>query len=390
MIANQPTDRLDANKGRTINCYNRQTGYFDMTTSWQTGGVCMGLLAMYKRTGEQVYLDRAELAGRYIMSLQVMDHRQERYYGAIRECTPQSLEFCPRDATTAAWSLVWLYEATGNPEYLDRAELFGNWHLKFGMYNGWPLHGIIMDGKFTDHYAKGSFQSGTGLFYFDLFMQSGNSRYIDLGMRPIAQNYRDNFFYEDGRIVLQRDIFSNKDATGKKLKIVENDIHQFNDDFGNAMLQTAADIFDDESYRQTAYKFAKWLAEHQDKDGGFSNSKENIYSAVPMAMMYFDELGRFYNDEKLLQARDKALEKLLSIQFAETGDVRLDGGFRGRFDMGSGANGEYCVNMRVSMYALIALLKLESALSGIWLGNNNKPFIDPLEQINEKPYRFKW
>jgi hypothetical protein len=45
MIANQPTDRLNANKGRTINCYSKKTAYLNFTTSWQAGGVCMSLLA---------------------------------------------------------------------------------------------------------------------------------------------------------------------------------------------------------------------------------------------------------------------------------------------------------------------------------------------------------
>ena len=391
IIANQAVDRLDANKGRAVSCYNKDTKYISLTTSWQTGGICMALLAMYKRTGKQIYFDRAELAGRYIMSLQVMDARQEQYYGAIRECTPQSLEFCPRDATTAAWALVWLYEASGKPEYLDRAVLFGNWHLKYGMYNGWPLHGIIMDGQFTDRYSKGSFQSGTGLFYFDLFMQSGDVRYIDLGMRPIAENYRDHFIQEDGSISIMRDIFTNKDitATTRRTKTIESCIHKHNDDFGNSMLQAAADIFGDESYRESAYRFTKWLMRDQNDDGGFSNSVKEIYSAVPMAVMYFDELGGFYNDKELLAARDKALKKLLSMQFNNSGDIRLDGGFKGMPEQ-TESDGSQCVNVRGSMYALIALLKLEGRVSDIWLGNNNRRFVDPLENLEQSPYNFVW
>ncbi|MFA5863492.1 MAG: hypothetical protein WC975_02270 [Phycisphaerae bacterium] len=389
MIANQVFNRLDANKGRTINCYESVSGHLDLTTSWQTGGVCMGLLAMYKRTGEKAYLDRAELAGRYIMSLQVMDPRQECYYGTIRECTPQSLEFCPRDATTAAWAFIWLYEATQNSEYLDRAILFGNWHMKHGMYKGWPLWAVFMDGEFTDYYARGSFQSGTGLFYHDLFMATGDTRYIEFGLEPIARIYRDEFFLEDGSIIPQRDVFTNK-ITKLKPQTVETDIHGFNDDFGTAMLQAAADLFGDESYRQTARKFAHWLADHQESDGGFRNKKAEVHSAVPMAMMYFDELGTFFRDEKLLAARDKALTKLLSMQVSGTGDVKLDGGFRGMFDTLKSREEDMCVHMRTSMYALIALLKLEGKVSGVWLGNKNRRFIDPLDQSEEIPYQFKW
>ncbi len=383
MIVNQPVDRLDANKGRTINSYSAESGEFQFTTSWQTGGVCMGLLSMYKRTGEKLYLDRAELAGRYVMSLQVMDQRQPRYYGAIRECTPQSMEFCPRDATTAAWALVWLYEATRNPEYLDRAVLFGNWHLEYGMYDGWPLWAVLMDGQ-GDLHAKGSFQSGTGLFYHDLFMVSGDTRYINYGMKPIARRYRDEFFNPDGSIVVARDIFSNQDKSGQKMDCCEFDMHQYNDDFGNAMLQTAADLFGDESYREAALKFAHWLADHQDADGGFRNNK--IPSAVAMGLIYFHDLGNFYQDKKLLAAKDRTLQKLLSMQFSGTGNQRLDGGFKEAESL----PGEFCVNMRTSMYALIALLKIESNPGNIWLGRNNRKFNDRLWSLKTEPYVFKW
>jgi hypothetical protein len=381
IIGNQPADRLDANKGRSIYSYNSKTGYMILTTSWMTGGVCMALLAMYKRTGKQIYLDRAELAGRYIMSLQVMDQRNDRYYGGIRECTPQSMEFSPRDATTAAWALAWLYEATKNPEYLDRAILFGNWHMEHGMYDGWPLYDVLMDGQ-RGVYVKGSFQSGTGLFYHDLFMFSGDIRYIQRGLKPIAQQYHE-FFNDDGSINVSRDVFGYQKRLKKKKNCIEADMHQYNDDFGNAMLQSAADLFGDESYRKTALKFAHWLADNQDEDGGFSNGRAP--SAISMGLMYFHDLGNFYHDEKLLSARDKTLRKLLSIQFHDTGDARLDGGFQEAPDLGGG-EAEYSVNMRTSMYALVALLKLESDVGDIWLGRHNAPFTDR----EDHPYVLKW
>ena len=386
MVANQCHDRLDANKGRLINTYVSETGEFDLTCSWQTGGVCMGLLAMHKRTGEGIYLDRAELAGRYIMSLQVMDPREERYYGVIRECTPQSLELCPRDATTAAWSLVWLYEATQNYEYLDRAILFGNWLMRYGMYKGWPIWAVFMDGEFTDNYARGSFQSGTGLFFYDLFMATGDIRYIEEGMEPIAKRYRDSFFKEDGSIILRRDVFSEKIHVSSS-KTVEYQIHKHNDDFGCSMLQAAANLFGDESYREIAKKYVDWLAEHQEPDGGFKSGGVEIHSAVPMAAMYFDELGGCYKDAKLIAARDKAIEKVLTMQFDGTGDPRQDGGFQGVLDS---QPDQPCVHMRTSMYCLIALLKLENKIKNIWLGKNNCPFVDPLKKFDAVPYRFKW
>ena len=111
--------------------------------------------------------------------------------------------------------------------------------------------------------------------------------------------------------------------------------------------------------------------------------------------MYFNDLGERYQDEKLLAARDKALEKLLSMQYENTGDQRLDGAFQGTAhnfgaaDRAKGA-GKVSVDMRTSAYALNALLRLESKLENVWLGRNNTKFVDPLFGIKENPYEFKW
>ncbi len=378
MVKNQITDRLDANRGRVPKFYNPADNTISFSHNWMTGVACMGLLASYKRTGKQIYLEAAERAGRYIVALQVMDQRDERYYGVIRELTPQSLEYAPRDATSAAWALVWLYEATKNPLYLDRAVLFGNWHLRNAMHDGWPLYAQYMDPQLDNFYAKGSFQSGTGLFYYDLFMVSGDPRYIEFGLKPIAENYRDRFFYDDGMVILERDIFTWDIKAAAAQDLVAEDMHLYNDDFGAAMLQKAAELFKDESFRDQARKYAHWLAVHQDADGGYLNG--NVPAGVPVSMMYFHDLGCYYKDDLLLQARDKALQKLAATQFSGTGDKGLDGAFQGEpcEDL-STAGGRY-MNIRSTAYALMALWKIESDMPGIWLGAHNEPFVDPLRK----------
>lgn len=372
ILGNQIQDRQDANRGRGLRCYDQATGTKTLTGNWQTGTLCMSMLAMYKRTGDEKYLEAAEFAGHYIMSLQVVSRDDERYYGAIRELTPQSIEFAPRDATTAAWGLVWLYEATKNQKYLRRAELFGRWHMRFGMHDGWPLYACYMDHELEDFYSQGAFQSGTGLFYHDLFMVSGDSSFIEKGLRPIAEKYRDDFFYEDGQIISSRDPFTRKVSSSQEGR----GMHAYNDDFGAAMLQAAADLFKDESYRETAYRYALWLSSEQRDDGGFS---DNIHSGTPVALMYFNDLGTYYKDEKLLKARDKALEKLLSMQVFDTGDSQLDGAFSGKYEGSKELfdKNSICVNMRTTGYSLMALLKLSGELNDIWLGRFNPEFVDP-------------
>jgi len=383
MLNNQITDRLNANRGRCVRCYGSKSGVLGITGNWLVGSLCMSLCALYKRTGDEKYKQAAEYAGRYIMSLQVMDPREKRYYGALREITPQSIEFAPRDATTAAWALVWLYKTTGNPLYLDRAILFGQWHIDHGMHEGWPLYAVYMDPQLDDFYAQGSFQSGTGLFFYDLFTASGDARFIEKGFRPIAQHYRDHFFYDDGCLILERDPFTDK-ITSEEPPDLQSDksMHLYNDDFGAAMLQRASDFFQDESFRDKARLYALWLAQTQDENGGFFGGA--FPSGVPVSLMYFDELGRHYNDQALLDARDKALGKLLNMQYLSTGDPLLDGAFQGAFEAYTDAQqieGETVVHMRTTGYALMALLKLESNLTDIWLGRNDETFVDPLNKV---------
>ncbi|MFC1452718.1 hypothetical protein ACFLSJ_05160 [Verrucomicrobiota bacterium] len=382
MLANQVDDhRFDANRGRGLSCFDLSTGGMYYTSGWLTGTMCMALLALHRRTGTERYLDAAICAGHYIMSLQVMDSRDRRYYGAMREHTPQSVEFCPRDAVTAAWALIWLYNSTQDPAYLDRVALFGHWHLRECMRNGWPLYMCFMDDSLMDVYRKGSFQSGVALFFHDLFMASGESLFIERGMQPIVRAYRDDFFEDDGSIIQTRDRFTNQvlDIDDQQAR---RGMHFYNDDFGNAALQCAADSFGDESYREAALRNARWLAGRQDDDGGFGD----CHSAVPVSSMYFHDLGMFYNDRALLTARDRAAHKLLSMQVRGVGEPRIDGAFRGAYaspkKLPEGGKG-LCVNMRTTSYAVMALLKLESDLTEIWLGRHNKRFSDripdPLE-----------
>jgi len=249
IIRNQITDRQDANKGRSIRSYDAKTKEKILTGNWMCGNIANTMCAMYKRTGQERYLASAELAAHYLMSLQVMD-RQSRYFGAIRELTPQSIEFAPRDAVGGAWGLVWLAETTGNSEYLHRAVLFADWLIEKGMYQGWPMYAIYMDDSLADFYSRGHFHSGTGLFLYDLFRLTGDQRYIDKGLLPIATIYRDSFIRDDGFLVKEMDPFTGKVTDPKSED--EPLTYAINDDFGALMMIAASRLFADPSYEETA------------------------------------------------------------------------------------------------------------------------------------------
>lgn len=385
MLRNQIKNPLDANCGRGVNVYDARTEYCYLTANWTTGLMCACLCALYKRTGEARWLDAAERAGRYIMSLQMLDSRKKEYYGLYREITPQSIECAPRDAVSAAWGLVWLYNMTGKKEYLDSAKMFAEWHMEYAMIEGWPKYALYMHKDMPHFFARGSFQSGTGLFYYDLFVATGDARFIERGFRPIASIYRDQFIDESGQLILEREAFS-----GKIVELSdEAKMHAYNDDFGAAMLQAASDFFKDESFRETALRHACWLAEHQDADGGFADGK--VPSGVPVSLIYFHDLGTYYDNEKLLNAREKSLDKLYVMQHLNTGNPKLDGAIQGsREIIGEwpeipGAPHQH-VNIRCTNYALMALLKMESELEGVWLGRHNRKWTDPLHDTDFDEY----
>lgn len=373
MVRNQFTDRLDANRGRCIRSYDMDTKETNYTGNWMTGCMLNALLALWKRTGDGRYLHAAEMAGRYIVSLQVMD-RDDRHFGAIREITPQSLEFAPRDSSSGAWGLVWLAEATKNDLYLQRARLYGDWLVEKGMYRGWPLFACYLDPSLETFYSRGSFQSGSGLFLYDLFMLTGDPKYIERGLEPIARIYRDDFVLESGELVLERDPFTNEITCPK-----EGDStvyhHRFNDDFGSAMLIAASRLLNDPSYLDAAVRFTRNAVSHQDLDGGFGGGA--IPPAVPVVGMLCLDLGEILGDEPLKQAAARCLSKQLATQFLDTGDAKIDGAFQGMYE-GEDTNpkGHRCMNMRTTAYALQFLLKAESDLADIWLGIHNRQYRD--------------
>lgn len=375
MVRNQVTDRQDANRGRGIRSYDALTGEKVLTGNWMTGCMAMSLLALWKRTGDERYRHSAVLAGRYILSLQVMD-REDRYLGAIRELTPQSIEFAPRDAVSAAWGLVWLAEATSEQLYLDRARLFADWLIEKGMYRGWPMYAIYMDPNLDHFYSRGSFHGGTGLFLHDLFRLCGDQRYIEHGLLPIATIYRDQFIRDDGSLALERDPFTGEVThAADSLDTEHHPQHAVNDDFSAAMLLAASRLFGDRSFVERAALYARWVASIQDPDGGYVGGR--IPSGVPVSEMYLRDIGEESGDGTLLQAADKALGKLVSMQYLDTGDPCIDGAFHGIYEGREPDKwGRTCVNMRTTAYALVALLKAESDLEGIWLGTHNPPFRD--------------
>lgn len=127
-------------------------------------------------------------AARYLLTLQVLDSRREFAYGGFREHAPSTNFSYPRDAATGAFGLLALYRLTGHQEYLDRAAIFGDWYRTYGSdKDGWPHVTFLFDtGKTRDEGAKGIWQAGGGLTYHYLYELTGDRKWLD-AFQPIAE-----------------------------------------------------------------------------------------------------------------------------------------------------------------------------------------------------------
>lgn len=139
MAKNQVTHRADANHGRLLMFKNIQTGKAALSTNWLTGFSSMVFQSMYSVTLEEPYLVHKQAALDYLETLQILDPRIPRNVGAFREVTPQSKGCHPRDGLSAAWAFLCDYYHTQRRDSLERAELFANWLLTYGMKGDWPL-----------------------------------------------------------------------------------------------------------------------------------------------------------------------------------------------------------------------------------------------------------
>ncbi len=120
-------------------------------------------------------------AANYMMSLQTLDSRKAFAFGAFREHAPTTNFSFPRDAATGAFGLLAMYRLTGWQEYLDRAVLFADWYRKYGSdESGWPHVTFYFDtGKTADESAKGIWQAGGALTYHYLYELTGDRKWLE-------------------------------------------------------------------------------------------------------------------------------------------------------------------------------------------------------------------
>jgi len=340
-----------ADEGRFIYWYSPTHRKPLATTVWGQGVGIMGLLAIHSRTGTNKYLKSAKMAGEYLKTLQILDGRNPRNFGALREHRPQTKWILPRDAATGGMAFAALYKATGDKEYLYRLRILCDWfieHLIEGEYK-WPLFRYWFDrGKqektkrFKDHTDVGA-----GLMFYYMYKLTGEKRYLDDGLIPLCEPLAKDYHIKPWK---SRAFMEMESPWGT------------NDDFISITLLAAYRVTGDRKYFDAVKRHVDWLISVQQEDGSYSGSSAAIYVAS-LSMLEFcrviEDEGMNIDTEPYYKAVLKGARFGLTQQEKESLDVMAYGGFYGdtRF-----ALNKHLILHRVTGYSLIFNLRYEGKI----------------------------
>lgn len=341
----------DMNFGRFIRNYNTTSRKIELlSTNWVSGMSVYALLAAYDYAKDPKYLQAAVNGGHYIKALQRMIPFDESAYGAVLEDTHAGNWCHPRDALSGAWGLLRLYRATGDREYLYRAELFADWHSHYVLRNGYPIWSFYFDGRENDE-RYGSFQAGGALFYYDLYKVAKEPRYRQI-MLETLDFYLEHFFDPKEGVYIVYD-----DATGYRgdYKGAEawSDMHKYNDDFNAIAIMNALKLTGDERYRKYLVDYFRWAAKKQNADGGFGQFSLSVSSCVA-ALNYLNAF-MILGTKRYRDIAYAALEHLKKSVIVAPKDPAIDGGVLGLSHCEVAPNNDV-ICMRVTMYTVYAFL----------------------------------
>jgi len=297
-----------------------------LSTNWFTGMSIYALLMLRDLTGEQRWLESAELAGNYIRALQITMDKKPEVHGAIYEYAPYAKMSLVRDSLSAAWGLLRLYRATGNEEYLDRVKLFAKWHMTQAMPNGYPI-GFHFLGAKPNITWLGGFQAGSANFYMDLHEVTGKKTYLNAGRR-ILDFFVANFWDDVSGIRIKVDPetgYKGDDPTPGNEDW--NEMHKFNDDFDSVALMLYGVKTGNRRYIDFVDTYMKWCLSMQNEDGSFGKLRLEESSCVTALNLL--NAGLILGKQEYFDAAQRARAHLMkSYQQDETCPF-VDGGVLG-------------------------------------------------------------
>ncbi|MFQ6048725.1 MAG: hypothetical protein ACE5K7_05115 [Phycisphaerae bacterium] len=304
----------DANHGRFIYTYHMPSKQAVLGISWTQARAIMVLLGAYELSGQDRYLAAARLGGEYIRNLQILDARDPRRYGAIREEVPCSWYVNVRDSMEAASGLMHLYRITRQPDYLYRVRLWANWYFANCLGpDGWPVLKVYLYEDRVEDQAK-FFQAGGAHVFYYLYKATGWSDYLRRGLLPLVDGLLGRFVRDDGAIAVFHDDPHHGTRGGAEPGVAVND-----DGAGTAMLVAYA-ATQEQRYLQAAIRYGQYLIQRDVPE---------LWAALGGRMLFLYDLARASGQPRFARWADQHVEPLLERQQLQTDDPRARGGFIG-------------------------------------------------------------
>jgi hypothetical protein len=297
----------------------------------------MGLLALHSRTGRDEYLEAAKMAGEYLKSLQILDCREPRSFGGLREHNPQDQWSFPRDAATGAIGFAALYKATGDEEYLYRLRIHCDWFLQYAMGDEkWPHYRYWFDDRENPEKTKGPWQVGAGLMFYYAYKLTGQRDYLDEGLLPLCNQ-----------------LISEPVPKGLERPWGTND------DFASIAVLAAYETTGEPKYLDAVRTHADWLLSVQEEDGSYPGFSAAVYVASNL-MFEFCKVIQNRNLEVPTDPYSESIRRAArfgkTLQERSSRDVKAYGGFYGQTDFGLNKDR---IHHRVTGYSIIFNLKYE-------------------------------
>ncbi len=342
----------DANHGRYI--YNRHvpSARTVLALNWGTARGIMVCLSAWELTHKQSYLDSALRAGSYLKSLQIMDPRVPKLFGAFAEQVPQSDTTAPRDAVEAADGLLFLYRATGDRDYLERAECWAKWFLREIKPMGWPPAYFHLYDNEHDR-SLWFVECAAVMFFYHLYLATGKKEYVQKTFSYLLDPIRRKHFREDGALLTGRfiDIHSGR---GKDAQVAQND-----DGVGIALLCDFT-VRKDEKVMNICRNYGNFLISRP--------MPRATFSAFPSQAIFLLELSKLCGDRRYSDFVRENLTCITSLQILKHKDPCVQGAFRGEDERADEyfprAKQSDFITTRVTAYSALALFKLHGAIFG--------------------------
>lgn len=351
----------NADRGRFLYYYYKKDGQYVPGINWTQGRAISILSEAYQISKNKKYLESAELGARYLIAMQQMDPFYPQTVGVFKEETPQGERGGILDGAQAASSFVFLYQVSGNKDYLRRAKAFCDFGVRhYDMKMGLPSMVRFYPKIAIEHNWDACIQWCSAIPFWHLYKIQKNANY-----KKIILNSTNKM------LEYQTDVGAFVHRLEKKPEIpAPNHHHGYgkgldklflrNDDGLITLILAAYRITKSSTYKNSCLKYAEWLL----ANGGM----DRPFCSFPVQANTLLDIGKEFGKDYTPWVLEKLDKHLLKLQVTKSKDKRALGGFCGEDEEGDtgifkGNTLDY-VTTRMTTYCAGTLLRLSGKGNG--------------------------